>query len=211
MSLNHQLLADFLTTNLSFFELAERHHLSLPELLAWADSPEITRLLDDLDRLAARRARAIAAESAPRLLTALTSVANESAHDIPPTDPSPDAKPSRHDTHRRLARESARKACAAILRLAPKAHARKCRIPEGVRDKEVERHAPSRESKGPQEALSRKSPSQPAAPSSSPAMEEAIRGTPNVLPAPSLRFDPCDLGFTRLPGRLADVAGRVPP
>jgi hypothetical protein len=60
MSTNPLLLA-FLTTDLPLTELAHRHGLSLPDLLAWADSPETVRIFDDIQRIATRRSALIAA------------------------------------------------------------------------------------------------------------------------------------------------------
>lgn len=103
---DHQLLLDFLS-NLSLQDLAARHNMQLHDVVAWADRSDIKQALADIVRISNLRTEAIAATSAPQVLTTLTALA----------DPTPQPTPIR------LFRDSTRKACAAILRHTPKSRA----------------------------------------------------------------------------------------
>lgn len=97
---HHQLLIEFLASNLSMIQLAERYQMQLPDLLAWLDSPEIASTLNSFHRIAARRAELVAADVAPAALSSLSAI----------VEPSEDSR----------ANEPTRKACAALLRHAPR-------------------------------------------------------------------------------------------
>ncbi|MEM7628948.1 MAG: hypothetical protein AAF356_05950, partial [Planctomycetota bacterium] len=65
------LLQDFLTNDLGLLTLAARHALSLDQLEAWLTSDATQRTLATIERLAAIRARAVAAQAAPLATTRL--------------------------------------------------------------------------------------------------------------------------------------------
>jgi hypothetical protein len=101
------LLADFLNPSFTLLDLSERHQISLPDLVAWAELPATADLLIRLKRLADDRAALLAAEQSPAAVSTLSAAALgalTTAADAP-------------DVATRLrALESARKAAAPILR-----------------------------------------------------------------------------------------------
>ncbi len=113
--LSESLLIDFLTTDLPLTQLAERHNLTIEQLIAWADSPETVRIFNDLQRIAARRSALIAAESSAKALTNLAQLSLSLAKrsELANANPAGPKPPSI------TALESSRKACAALLRLFP--------------------------------------------------------------------------------------------
>jgi|GEM_PF-2145821 len=92
-TLHRHLLRAFLDPSLSLPDLAESHGLDLADLAEWSLLPETIADLDALERLAARRLRALAAEHAPTAIATLATLM---------TAPNP---------------EIARKAASALLRL----------------------------------------------------------------------------------------------
>jgi len=110
------LLHSFVRGTLSLPDLADSAGISLPDLLHWAQSPEIAPLLDALEALALRHARLAAAIAAPAAIQLLDQlVQTQAAEDCnPPTD-DPPANVSKAQTHRRLSRELARKSANAII------------------------------------------------------------------------------------------------
>ena len=73
-ALHASLLAAFLDPSLSLSEVAGRHELSLPELIAWSTLPEVEAELDALEALAHRRIRALAASHAPAAVETLATL-----------------------------------------------------------------------------------------------------------------------------------------
>ena len=120
--LSEPLLHDFLTTHLSLTELAARHHLTLHQLISWADSPEVTQLFENLERIAAKRSAMIACDSSA---TALTNLAQLSHSLVQRAELANAAATSAPDAPRIkppsiTAIESTRKACTTLLRLCSK-------------------------------------------------------------------------------------------
>jgi hypothetical protein len=201
-----KLLLDFLTTDLPLTELARRHGLSLPDLLAWADSPETVRIFDDLQRIAARRSALIATESSAKALGNLAqlslALAKRAEHSNIPGGSKPPSI---------TALESSRKACATLLRMLPKTGpTRSTGAPPSPR--------------GPNLSVSQHFHSEPAAPpaprtqatNSTPPLDVlAILAQTTDNSIPELSLSPCHPltpSPTHLdrPGSLASRAGVIP-
>lgn len=219
-TLDHQLLLDFLS-NLSLQDLATRYNMQLPDLVAWADRPDIAAAIADIVRISNLRSQTIAATSAPQVLTTLTALA----------DPTPQPTPIR------LFRDSTRKACAAILRHTPKPRAPSKRAPK---QPQSITHPPNSQAQptaqAPQQAptpsnhasthppaeskpnSNTHSPPRPHISSAIPFLQapstlNSLNSSPLQLPSPSasLRFSSAPSAFRFSPTRLAAAAGGVPP
>lgn len=103
------LLDDYLRADLPLPELASRHDLTVRQLLALLNSPEISGILNALERAAQNQARRVAALARPRALAAL--------RDAVDADPALNRllTPALHVR----SRETTRSAAASLLRAAP--------------------------------------------------------------------------------------------
>lgn len=105
------LLADYLKPSLSLFDLAERHNLSIPDLIAWSELPATAALLARLKAFAETRSAILTADRAPPAILALSTAASSAlATSAEASNPA----------QRLRAIESARKSASHILRLAPR-------------------------------------------------------------------------------------------
>lgn len=105
------LLADYLDPSLSLLDLSERHRVPLPDLIAWSERPHIASLLVRLKSSADQRAAVLAADRAPAAVSALSAASAAALNTSAETET---------PALRLRAIESARKASAHILRLAPR-------------------------------------------------------------------------------------------
>jgi hypothetical protein len=206
-----QLLLDFLTTDLPLTELAHRHGLSLPALLAWADSPETQKLFADLSRIAAQRHTLIAAESSAKALGNLAQLSLELAKRSDQANLPGGPKPPSF-----TALETSRKACATLLRILPKPE----RAAAVQRDFTVRDFARTAREPAPQSMpIGPDHHHKPVAPQRlTPAATTPSLNNPSLLhPATDslATHSPCHLPPSPLhlsrPARLASVAGRLSP
>lgn len=105
------LLADYLNPSLSLLDLSERHNLPIVDLVAWSERHDIAGLLIRLKSLADQRAALLTADHAPAAVTSLSAAAASALTT---------AAEAESPALRLRAIESARKASALLLRLAPR-------------------------------------------------------------------------------------------
>ena len=127
------LLTDYLLADLPLHDLAERHALSLTQLLDILESPATRALIDRCRRAAQQQAEDIAALARPQALTTLTRLATESPdRHLPPNRTIPPAVRARTN-------ETARKAAAQLTFTKPR-HRRR---PGNLGDARASRYPPS--------------------------------------------------------------------
>jgi len=132
------LLLEFARGVLPLPDLAAAAGLSVQQLLAWAESPEIAATLDALEQLAHRHARLAAAIACAPAINLLDQLVNSIA-DEEQSPPTGDPKPI---THIRLSRELGRKSASTIIALGKPPRPKTSRSPKATRTQEVVGNSP---------------------------------------------------------------------